>query len=217
MLPVLPFLIGGALGAVAGVALKKYYDENDIEIHEKLENSLMDIEEWLDEKLVALDKYKDSLNLNDDENTISSTSKEHSLKKLQDMKQKVYHDSFVDFINLYEKIENVDLGKIEYQEVDFNSKTYGQEIYDEMAQHNIKVTTDLLFKANNLLGDIVMHIDEIIKQETNYENFRIKEKELLKEAFSLARFIQKVCINDSVTEDVVVKFNNIISSIQEDK
>jgi hypothetical protein len=70
MLPVLPFLIGGALGAVAGVALKKYYDENDIEIHEKLENSLMDIEEWLDEKLVALDKYKDSLNLNDDENTI---------------------------------------------------------------------------------------------------------------------------------------------------
>ena len=56
MLPVLPFIIGGALGAVAGVALKKYYDENDIEIHEKLENSLMSIEEWLDEKLVVLDK-----------------------------------------------------------------------------------------------------------------------------------------------------------------
>lgn len=133
------------------------------------------------------------------------------------MKKKVYHDSFVDFINLYKKIENVDLGKLEYQEIDFDSKTYGEEIYDEMAQHNIKVTTDLLFKANNLLGDIVMHLDEIIKQETNYEKFRIKEKELLKEAFSLARFIQKVCVNDSVTEDVVVKFNNIISSIQEDK
>ena len=56
MLPVLPFLIGGALGAVAGVAIKKYYDENDIEIHEKVENSLMAIEEWLDEKLVVLDR-----------------------------------------------------------------------------------------------------------------------------------------------------------------
>ncbi len=33
MLPVLPFIIGGALGAVAGVALKKYYDENEYEIH----------------------------------------------------------------------------------------------------------------------------------------------------------------------------------------
>ena len=53
----------------------------------------MDIEEWLDEKFVALDKYKDSLNLNDDENIISSTSNEHSLKKKKDMKQKVYHDS----------------------------------------------------------------------------------------------------------------------------
>ena len=50
MLPVLLFLIGGALGAVAGAAFKKYYDENDIEIYEKL---------------VALDKYKDSLNLNE--------------------------------------------------------------------------------------------------------------------------------------------------------
>ncbi|MCT7406688.1 hypothetical protein [Aliarcobacter cryaerophilus] len=50
MLPVLLFLIGGALGAVAGAAFKKYYDENDIEIYEKL---------------VAFDKYKDSLNLNE--------------------------------------------------------------------------------------------------------------------------------------------------------
>ena len=106
MLPVLPLIIGGAVGVVAGVALKKYYDEIESEIHEKFESSLMDIEEWLDEKLVALDKYKDSLNLNDDENIISSTSNEHSLKKLQDMKQKVYHDCFVDFINFLQDIRN---------------------------------------------------------------------------------------------------------------
>ena len=128
MLPVLPFIIGGALGAVVGVAFKKYYDENDIEIHEKLENSLMDIEEWLDEKLVALDKYKDSLNLNDDENTISSTSKEHSLKKLQYMKQKVYHDSFVDFINFYKKLDNVDLGKLDFIQVEFSNSNLDEEI-----------------------------------------------------------------------------------------
>ena len=118
MLPVLPFLIGGALGTVAGVALKKYYDDNDIEIHEKLENSLMSIEEWLDEKLVALDKYKDSLNLNDDNDEISSSNKEEfCIKKLQDMKQKVYHDSFVDFINFYKKLDNTDLGKLHLNSV----------------------------------------------------------------------------------------------------
>lgn len=215
MLPVLPFLIGGALGAVAGVAFKKYYDENDIEIHEKLENSLMDIEEWLDEKLVALDKYKDSLNLNDDENTISSTSKEHILKKLQDMKQKVYHDSFVDFINFYKKLDNVDLGKLDFIQVEFSNSNLDEEIIDETVKQNIKVTIDLLFKANNILSDIVLNLNESLKDKFDYESFDLKEQELIKEAFLLAKFIQKVCMSDDLTEDVVVKFNNIISNIEE--
>ncbi len=215
MLPVLPFLIGGALGAVAGVAFKKYYDENDIEIHEKLENSLMDIEEWLDEKLVALDKYKDSLNLNDDENTISSTSKEHSLKKLQDMKQKAYHDSFVYFINFYKKLDNADLGKLEFMQLEFDNSNFDEEITDETLKQNIKVTIDLLFKANNILSDIVLNLNESLKDNYDYESFDIKEQELIKEAFLLAKFIQKICISDDLTEDVVVKFNNIISNIEE--
>ena len=215
MLPVLPFLIGGALGTVAGVALKKYYDDNDIEIHEKLENSLMDIEEWLDEKLVVLDKYKDSLNLNDDENTISSTSKEHSLKKLQDMKQKVYHDSFVDFINFYKKLDNTDLGELEFVQLEFSNSNLDEEIIDETVKQNIKVTIDLLFKANNILSDIVLNLNESLKDNYDYESFDIKEQELIKEAFLLAKFIQKICISDDLTEDVVVKFNNIISNIEE--
>ena len=166
MLPVLPFLIGGALGAVAGVALKKYYDENDIEIHEKLENSLMDIEEWLDEKLVALDKYKDSLNLNDDENTISLTSKEHILKKLESTKQKVYHDSFVDFMNFYKKLNNVDLGELEFTQVIFISKSEDY-VENEITEENLKIAIDLLFKANNILSDIVLNLNKTLKD--NYD------------------------------------------------
>ncbi len=214
MLPVLPFLIGGALGAVAGVAIKKYYDENDIEIHEKLENSLMDIEEWLDEKLVALDKYKDSLNLNDDENTISSTSKEHILKKLESTKQKVYHDSFVDFMNFYKKLNNVDLGELEFTQVIFISKSEDY-VENEITEENLKIAIDLLFKANNILSDIVLNLNKTLKDNYDYKSFDIKEQELIKEAFLLAKFIQKVCISDDLAEDVVVKFNNIISNIQE--
>ena len=42
------------------------------------------------------------------------------------------------------------------------------------------------------------------------ENFHlafhdIKEQELIKEAFLLAKFIQKVCMSDDLAEDVVVK------------
>ena len=199
MLPVLPFLIGGALGAVAGVALKKYYDENDIEIHEKL---------------VALDKYKDSLNLNDDENTISLTSKEHILKKLESTKQKVYHDSFVDFMNFYKKLNNVDLGELEFTQVIFISKSEDY-VENEITEENLKIAIDLLFKANNILSDIVLNLNESLKDNYDYESFDLKEQELIKEAFLLAKFIQKVCINDDLTEDVVVKFNNIISNIEE--
>ncbi|MGJ0310698.1 hypothetical protein [Aliarcobacter cryaerophilus] len=214
MLPVLPFLIGGALGAVAGVALKKYYDENDIEIHEKLENSLMNIEEWLDEKLVALDKYKDSLNLNDDENTISLTSKEHILKKLESTKQKVYHDSFVDFMNFYKKLNNVDLGELEFTQVIFISKSEDY-VENEITEENLKIAIDLLFKANNILSDIVLNLNKTLKDNYDYKSFDIKEQELIKEAFLLAKFIQKVCIDDDLAEDVIVKFNNIISNIEE--
>ncbi|WWW12519.1 hypothetical protein V7P26_03890 [Arcobacter cryaerophilus gv. pseudocryaerophilus] len=211
MLPVLPFLIGGALGAVAGVAIKKYYDENDIEIHE---NSLMDIEEWLDEKLVALDKYKDSLNLNDDENTISLTSKEHILKKLESTKQKVYHDSFVDFMNFYKKLNNVDLGELEFTQVIFISKSEDY-VENEITEENLKIAIDLLFKANNILSDIVLNLNKTLKDNYDYKSFDIKEQELIKEAFLLAKFIQKVCISDDLAEDVIVKFNNIISNIEE--
>ena len=210
----LPVILGGIAILGAGYVAKKVYEENQNEIDREIENGLEAIQEWFEAKTEALDNYTFSIK---DEKNKYQVEEEINIDNLQHMKKKVYHDSFVDFISLYEKIENVDLGKLEYQEIDFASKTYGEEIYDEMAQHNIKVTTDLLFKANNLLGDIVMYLDEIIKQEINYEKFRIKEKELLKEAFSLARFIQKVCVNESITEDVVVKFNNIISSIEEDK
>lgn len=212
MLPVLPFIIGGALGAVAGVAIKKYYDENDTQNNEKLEDGLMNIEEWLDEKLVALDKYKDSLNLNEDQISLSKTNS--YLQKLESTKQKVYHDSFVDFMNFYKKLNNVDLGKLEFTQVIFTIKT---EYYveNEITEENLKIAIDLLFKANNILSDIVLNLNKTLKDNYDYESFDLKEQELIREAFLLAKFIQKVCINDDLTEDVVVKFNNIISNIEE--
>ncbi len=210
MLPVIPFLIGGALGTVAGVALKKYYDENDTKINEKLEDGLMDIEEWLDEKLVALDKYKDSLNLNEDAESLSNNDK-FSLKILQDTKQKVYHDSFIHFINFYKKLDNVSLEELNFIQLDFSNSN--EEIVDESLLQNIKVTIDLLIKANNILNEINENLNKALKDKFDYESFNLKEQELIKEALSLAKFIQKICISDDVTEDVVFNFNYIISDI----
>ena len=131
------------------------------------------------------------------------------------MKQKVYHDSFVDFINFYKKLDNADLGKLEFMQLEISNSNLEEEITDETVKQNIKVTIDLLFKANNILSDIVLNLNVALKDKFDYESFDIKEQELIKEAFLLAKFIQKVCISDDLTEDVVVKFNNIISNIEE--
>ena len=116
----------------------------------------------------------------------------------------------------FEKIENVDLGTIKYQEIDFNSNIYADNLFDESIQNNLKITTDLLFKANNLLNDISNNLEAIITKNSDYKSFKTKEKELLKDAFSLAKFIQKICISQTIDENIVLKFNNIISSIQEE-
>src|SRR5574344_781198 len=212
MLPVLPFFFFLSLGTVAGVVLKTYYEERDDEMHEKRENSLMDSEEWVDEKLVVLDKYKDSLNLNKDQ--ISSSKTDSYLQKLESTKQKVYHDSFIDFMNFYKKLNNVDLGELEFTQVIFISKSEDY-VENEITEENLKIAIDLLFKANNILSDIVLNLNESLKDNYDYESFDIKEQELIKEAFLLAKFIQKVCMSDDLAEDVVVKFNNIISNIEE--
>lgn len=215
MLPILPFLIGGAIGTVAGVVLKDVYDEKD-DINQTFDDKISTVDEWLDKKFVVLDKYKDTL-YEDEENHFSNSVKEEiNFQSLIEMKKRVYHDSFISFIDFYKKLENIDLGDLEYEEIDFSTVVLDEQIYDRNIQNNIKITTDLLFKANNLLNDIVLNLGESIKETVDYQKFSVKTKEVIKEAFSLAKFIQKVCINEDLSEDVVVKFSNIISNIEEE-
>ena len=215
MLPILPFLIGGAIGTVAGVVLKDVYDEKD-DINQNFDDKIYKLDEWLDKKFVALDKYKDTLYEDEENHFSNSVEEEINFQSLIEMKKRVYHDSFISFIDFYKKLENIDLGDLEYEEIDFSTVVLDEQIYDRNIQNNIKITTDLLFKANNLLNDIVLNLGESIKETVDYQKFSVKTKEVIKEAFSLAKFIQKVCINEDLSEDVVVKFSNIISNIEEE-
>lgn len=215
MLPILPFLIGGAIGTVAGVVLKDVYDEKD-DINQTFDDKISTVDEWLDKKFVALDKYKDTLYEDEENHFSNSVEEEINFQSLIEMKKRVYHDSFISFIDFYKKLENIDLGDLEYEEIDFSTVVLDEQIYDRNIQNNIKITTDLLFKANNLLNDIVLNLGESIKETVDYQKFSVKTKEVIKEAFSLAKFIQKVCINENLSEDVVVKFSNIISNIEEE-
>ena len=207
----LPVILGGVALFGAGFMAKKIYDENQVEIDEKIEEGLDAIAEWFDAKTEALNNYSISKNENP-----YQVEEEINLESLQQMKKRVYEDSFKPFVTLYEKIKNVDLGKLEFKEVVFN-KIYGEEIYDETIQNNIQITTELLSKANNVLSEMNINFGEIIQEEQDFVHFRTKEKELLKEAFSLAVFVAKVCEDDSITENMVEKFNEIILSMQKNE
>ncbi|MCT7562357.1 hypothetical protein [Aliarcobacter butzleri] len=169
--------------------------------------------EWLDEKLVTLDKYKDSLNLNDNNSSLSNQEKFY-LKKLQDVKQKVYNDSFSDFLNFYKKLNNVDLGKLDFIQLDFSNSNLQEENIDDILKQNIKLTIDILFKSNNILKEIVLNLKKVLKDDYNYESFDNRDKELIKEALCLAKFIQNICICNYIDYDLAYKFINIITTIE---
>jgi hypothetical protein len=207
----LPVVLGGMALFGAGFVAKKIYDENQVEIEGKIEEGLEAIAEWFDTKTEAINNYAFSKS-----EKPYQVEEEINLESLQQMKKRVYEDAFKKFVTLYEKIENVDFGKLELKEVEFN-KTYGEEIYDKTIQNNIQITTELLSKANNVLSEMNINLDEIIQEEQDFNHFRAKEKELLKESFSLAKFVQKVCEDDLITENMVEKFNEIILSMQKNE
>ncbi|MDN5102981.1 hypothetical protein O8C99_07265 [Aliarcobacter butzleri] len=184
MLPILPFLIGGAIGTVAGVVLKDVYDEKD-DINQTFDDKISTVDEWLDKKFVVLDKYKDTLYEDEENHFSNSVEEEINFQSLIEMKKRVYHDSFISFIDFYKKLENVDLGDLEYEEIDFSTVVLDEQIYDRNIQNNIKITTDLLFKANNLLNDIVLNLGESIKETVDYQKFSVKTKEVIKEVIWL--------------------------------
>ena len=220
MLPVLPFLIGGALGAVAGVALKKYYDENDIEIHEKLENSLMDIEEWLDDKQVALDKYLDKLEPNKDLLNSVTTSEKLDLKALDDLRITVYKSSFTDFANYFNSlnINNKNLSKFNLKEDLQEVLIFQDESYeiDKPAVMNLKNNkfligtqyevnqgVEFLNKSNKILESINLALKQDANDEVDFIKFSKEKQNLISEGYDLAKKIEKLCIaqelNDTYT------------------
>ena len=70
MLPVLPLIIGGAVGVVAGFAFKDSINDKMLDnadnVFDAVDNIIGKAESWLDDKQVALDKYLDKLEPNKD-------------------------------------------------------------------------------------------------------------------------------------------------------
>ncbi|MDK2069852.1 hypothetical protein PT510_04490 [Aliarcobacter butzleri] len=168
MLPVLPFLLGGALGTVVGFSLKKYSDENPSDIFEKIE--------------------KDTENLIDN----------MDFSKLDSLKQSVYNGIFISFANYFNSLHQNELEKFDIKNVeDFTTIGVSTPILayeDNQNQIKIDKTTHFLDELNSNLISIFY----VLQKDTDidFKNFSQERQALIKEAYNIAMQIENICLSD---------------------
>ena len=197
----LPLIIGGAALFGAGYVAKKMYDSYDEyengcyedEDTVKEEDELWRINDWLDEKQVALDKLIDD---NSSSNDTISLDEEYAFENLIQAKKRAYLGSFIKFLELNEKTINSNLPRIEFIDIDFSKENLDKEGYKEI--NKLSAISDVLTKSDNLLIDLNTNIGEILNKKEDFNEFSLIEQRVFKEAYSLAEFIQKFCVKNSL-------------------
>ena len=170
MLPVLPFLVGGALGTVLGFSLKKYFDENQSDIFERIENDTKNLIDRMD------------------------------FSKLDALKQSVYNGSFISFAQYFNGLNQNELEKFDIKNVeDFTTIGVSTPILayeDNQNQIKIDKTTHFLDELNSSL----ISIFETLKQDVDidFKSFSQERENLIQEAYQIAKRIENICLSDMV-------------------
>lgn len=159
MLPVLPLLVGGALGTVVGFSLKKYFDENQSDIFERIENDTKNLIDRMD------------------------------FSKLDALKQSVYNGTFISFAQYFNSLNQNELEKFDIKNVEECStigvSTPILVYEDNQNQIKIDKITDFLDELNSNLISIFY----VLQKDTHidFKNFSQERQALIKEAYNIAK------------------------------
>ena len=170
MLPVLPLLVGGALGTVVGFSLKKYFDENQSDIFERIEKENMNLIDSMD------------------------------FSKLDALKQSVYNGSFIYFAQYFNGLNQNELEKFDIKNVEERStigvSTPILVYEDNQNQIKIDKVTDFLGELNSSLISILY----VLQKDTHidFKNFSQERQALIKEAYNIAKQIENICLSDMI-------------------
>ena len=170
MLPVLPLLVGGALGTVVGFSLKKYFDENQSDIFERIENDTKNLIDRMD------------------------------FSKLDSLKQSVYNGIFISFANYFNSLHQNELEKFDIKNVEECStigvSTPILVYEDNKNQIKIDKITDFLDELNSNLISIFY----VLQKDTHidFKNFSQERQALIKEAYNIAKQIENICLSDMI-------------------
>ena len=170
MLPVLPLLVGGALGTVVGFSLKKYFDENQSDIFERIEKENMNLIDIMD------------------------------FSKLDALKQSVYNGPFISLANYFNGLNQNELEKFDIKNIeDFSTVGVSTPILvyeDNQNQIKIDKITDFLDELNSNLISIFY----VLQKDTHidFKNFSQERQALVKDAYNIAKQIENICLSDMV-------------------
>ncbi len=170
MLPVLPLLVGGALGTVVGFSLKKYFDENQSDIFERIEKENMNLIDSMD------------------------------FSKLDSLKQSVYNGIFISFAQYFNSLNQNELEKFDIKNVEefFTIGVSIPILVYEDNKNQIKIDkiTDFLDELNSNLISIFY----VLQKDTHidFKNFSQERQALIKEAYNIAKQIENICLSDMV-------------------
>ena len=170
MLPVLPLLVGGVLGTVLGFSLKKYFDENQSDIFERIENDTKNLIDRMD------------------------------FSKLDALKQSVYNGTFISFAQYFNSLNQNELEKFDIKNVEECStigvSTPILVYEDNQNQIKIDKATDFLGELNSSLISILY----VLQKDTHidFKNFSQERQALIKEAYNIAKQIENICLSDMI-------------------
>lgn len=165
-----------------------------------------------------------------------------NIEDLNSMKEYVYNDSFRMFCEFYNDIQNINLGELEFKEFDFpNFIIENKSDIENELKDNAKVLINLLFEAHYILKDIsagmklvfinseldgfeniLLKLDNNTNNndfQDNFYNFKslsLQQQEIFVKVFYLAKIVQKICLNDNLSNEIVEEFSNTLLNIEED-
>ena len=127
---------------------------------------------------------EDILDSKDDENLIN----------LFRLKNRVYNKTFKNYIYIFKQIKNINFYiNIKYKNIDFSTVIIDTNINNPSFQDNISVVIDTLDFLNDELNEKIQKLNEIIAICKDYSKLKKEDKEVVKDSYFFARYIQILC------------------------
>lgn len=129
--------------------------------------------------------------------TILSTQEEENLINLFRLKNRVYNNTFRNFVNTIENVNNINfVVNAKYEDIDFTTVVIDRNINCNLLQDNIFFTNYILTSLDKELENNYNLLQQILENCNNYSKLKTEDKKLFVNCYLIARYIQVICSKD---------------------